>query len=120
MQVSLITCTFSSEKTIKNCCLSISTQSLKNLEHIIVDKDSIDNTLRIVKKFKIENQKIHQQKSDGIYGALNEGLKITNGEIIGLLHSDDEFINHDFLDKMVSIFSDEKIDIFFSKRNFDR
>ena len=114
MQVSLITCTLNSEKTIKNCCLSISTQSLKNLEHIIIDKNSKDNTLEIAKQFKIKNQKIIQQKSEGIYGALNEGLKITNGEIVGLLHSDDEFINQDFLDNMVSIFTNEKIDIFFS------
>ena len=114
MQVSLITCTLNSERTIKNCCLCISAQSLKTLEHIIIDNQSKDQTIQIANQYKINNQKIIQQKGNGIYGALNEGLKIAQGEIVGLLHSDDEFIDQEFLKEMVSIFINSNIDVFFS------
>ena len=53
MQVSLITCTLNSERTIKDCCLCISAQSLKTLEHIIIDNRSKDQTIQIAKQFKI-------------------------------------------------------------------
>ena len=82
MQVSLITCTNNSEKTIKDCCLSIFSQTYENLEHIILDKNSQDETISIVKKYGRKNLKIYQQKSFGIYGALNEGMKMSNGNII--------------------------------------
>ena len=94
MQVSLITCTYNSEKTIKDCCLSIYSQSCTNLEHIILDNNSHDQTLAIAKKYKIKSQRIFQQKSIGIYGALNEGLRKASGEVVGILHSDDEFIEN--------------------------
>ena len=63
MQVSLITCTNNSEKTIKNCCQSILLQSYNNIEHIVLDKNSQDNTISIIKKYGRENLKIYQQKS---------------------------------------------------------
>ena len=72
MQVSLITCTYNSQKTIKDCCLSILSQKYKNIEHIILDKQSSDETLDIAIKYKIKNQKIIQQKGVGIYSAINE------------------------------------------------
>ena len=62
MQISLITCTNNSEKTIKDCCLSILSQTYENIEHIILDNESNDETLDIAKKYKIKNQKIIQQK----------------------------------------------------------
>ena len=114
MQVSLITCTFNSEKTIKDCCLSIYSQSCTNLEHIILDNNSQDRTLTIAKKHKIKSQKILQQKSFGIYGALNEGLKEAKGEIIGILHSDDEFIEADIIENVRKIFLEKEVDVLFS------
>ena len=97
MQVSLITCTNNSEKTIKNCCQSILLQSYNNIEHIVLDKNSQDNTISIIKKYGRENLKIYQQKSFGIYGALNEGMRVSTGNIIGILHSDDEFIDNEVI-----------------------
>ena len=114
MQVSLITCTFNSEKTIKDCCLSILSQSYQNIEHIILDKNSQDQTLNNLEQFKTENQKIIQQKSSGIYGALNEGMNLAKGDIIGILHSDDEFMNKDVIKDISNIFLNNKIDLLFS------
>ena len=75
MQVSLITCTKNSGEVMEDCCTSIFSQTHKNIEHIIIDNNSIDNTLSIAKGSKNNVSKIFQQKSIGIYGALNEGLK---------------------------------------------
>ena len=114
MQVSLITCTYNSEKTIKDCCLSILSQSCEDLEHIILDKNSQDKTLNILEQHKIRSQKIIQQKSIGIYGALNEGLKAADGDIIGILHSDDELIDNNIIENIRKIFLNEKVDVLFS------
>lgn len=114
MQVSLITCTYNSEKTIKDCCLSILSQSYENIEHIVLDKQSQDLTLDIASNFKIKNQKQIQQKKDGIYPAINEGLKSANGDIIGLIHSDDELFEKDIIKKIVKIFDEQNVDVIFS------
>ena len=114
MQVSLITCTNNSEKTIKNCCLSIFYQSYKNIEHIISDKNSKDKTISIIKEYGAKNLVIHEQKGSGIYGALNEGMKLSNGNIIGILHSDDEFIDNDVIKIVTEKFLQNDLDVLFS------
>ena len=114
MQVSLITCTSNSEKTIKNCCLSIFKQSYDNIEHIISDKNSKDKTISIIKEYGAKNLIIHEQKSSGIYGALNEGMKVSNGNIIGILHSDDKFIDNNVVKIIVDKFIDKNLDVLFS------
>lgn len=114
MQVSLITCTNNSEETIKDCCLSISSQTYSNIEHIVLDNHSKDETVSIIKEYSKKNVKISHQKSSGIYGALNEGMKISNGNIIGILHSDDELIDKDVISIIAQKFLDENLDILFS------
>ena len=114
MQVSLITCTNNSEETISDSCLSIISQSHKDIEHIVIDNNSTDNTLSIVKESKINYQKIFQQKSNGIYGALNEGLKLSNGKIIGILHSDDQLYDDRVIEKIEKIFCNKNIDVLFA------
>lgn len=114
MQVSLITCANNSEKTIKDCCLSILSQTYENIEHIILDKNSQDETISIVKKYGRKNLKIYQQKSFGIYGALNEGMKMSNGNIIGILHSDDELIDKEIIKIIAEKFSNKNLDVLFS------
>ncbi len=114
MQVSLITCTFNSEKTIKNCCISILNQNYENIEHIVVDNNSIDSSIKIIESCKINNQKIIQQKSKGIYGALNEGINHSSGEIIGVLHSDDIYYNNEIISDVVKIFKEKDVDVLYS------
>ena len=114
MQVSLITCTNNSEKTIENCCLLLFSQTYKNIEHIFLDKNSKDKTISIIEKYEKKNLKIYQQKSFGIYGALNEGMEASSGDIIGVLHSDDEFIDNDIISIIVEKFKDNDLDILFS------
>ena len=67
MQVSLITCTNNSDRTIRNCCMSIFSQTYLNLEHIIIDNNSNDNTLDILNKSQINNQNHKLVKFDYSY-----------------------------------------------------
>ncbi len=114
MQVSLITCTNNSEKTIKSCCQSIYSQSYDNIEHIVIDKNSHDQTIAIVKQYQNKNTKIYYQKGLGIYNALNEGMRLCNGNIVGILHSDDEFVDKDTISNIASKFIEKNLDILFS------
>ena len=114
MQVSLITCTNNSEKTIKNCCLSVYSQTYNNIEHIVIDKNSQDQTISIIKQYKNNKTKIHYQKGFGIYNALNEGMRFCNGNIIGILHSDDEFVDNEIISNVASKFKEKNLDILFS------
>ena len=89
---SIITVCFNSEKTIEQTIKSVISQTYDNYEYIIVDGASTDNTLDIIKKYKEEYpDKILfiSEKDNGIYDAMNKGIKMASGDIIGIINSDD-------------------------------
>ena len=88
LKFSIITPTFNSEKTIKKCIQSIKNQNYENIEHIIIDGGSSDNTLKIINENKLENSIIISESDKGIYDAWNKGFKIASGDIIGSVMSD--------------------------------
>jgi len=94
LKVSIITATYNSEKSIRRNLESVKNQTHADIEHIIIDGNSSDNTLSIVNEFP-HVSKIISEKDKGIYDALNKGLDKAAGDVIGLLHSDDVF--HDRL-----------------------
>ena len=95
LKITIITATFNSEKHLRQTLISVSNQLYKNIEHIIIDGGSSDNTLSICKEFS-HVTKIISEKDNGIYDALNKGLKIATGDIIGFLHSDD-YLNNELV-----------------------
>ena len=95
LKISIITVSFNSEKTIKTTLNSVLSQDFKNIEHIIVDGKSTDNTIPIIRKYS-HIKKIVSEPDNGIYDAMNKGIKIATGDIIGFLNSDD-FIANDFV-----------------------
>ena len=92
--ITIITCTYNSEKTIADCVRSVKNQSYKNIEHLIIDGLSKDSTLEIIQDVN-DRCKIISEIDNGIYDALNKGILSASGEIIGFLHSDDVFKNND-------------------------
>jgi glycosyltransferase involved in cell wall biosynthesis len=86
---SIITVTFNSQNTIYKTIKSINSQAFKNFEYIIIDGGSSDKTLQIIKNSINHKIKILSKKDNGIYHAMNKGIKIANGEYIGFLNSDD-------------------------------
>ena len=103
MKVSIITIAYNSAKTIAKTLQSVLDQKVKNIEHIIIDGKSSDNTLEICKKFS-HISKIISEKDKGVYDAFNKGLKFATGEIIGFLNSDDTFYNEESLQDIINAF----------------
>ena len=93
MKISIITATYNSEKTLKETLDSVLSQTYKDYEHIIIDGLSKDNTMGIVKEYeKKYNGKLKyiSEKDSGLYDAMNKGIKMATGDIIGILNSDDK------------------------------
>ena len=110
LKVSIITPVFNGAKTISDSLESVSMQSYKNIEHIVVDGLSTDKTIDIVKKHENKNMKFISEPDNGVYDALNKGIKLASGDIIGILHSDDLYADKNVVSKISEYFSDICID----------
>lgn len=104
MKISIITATFNSEKFINNCLHSIEAQSYDNIEHIVIDGNSTDQTLSLLKLKRNQIKELISEPDRGVYDAMNKGIKLATGEIIGFLNSDDFYVNNKILSKVVSVF----------------
>lgn len=91
MKVSIITVVYNREKTIERAVQSVLHQSYKNIEYIIIDGASTDRTLQVIEPYKEQIAVIISEKDNGMYDALNKGIRLATGDIIGVLHADDEF-----------------------------
>ena len=105
-KVSLITISLNSQKTIQKTFESVNDQSIKNIEHILIDGGSIDNTIHIAKQFSHIN-KIISEPDKGIYDAMNKGIKNSSYDIIGFLNSDDQFFDHNSLSLITNHFHED-------------
>jgi glycosyltransferase involved in cell wall biosynthesis len=118
--VSLITVSYNSEETIKDTIESILNQTYENVEYIIIDGLSQDNTVSIAKNYKnrfIERgykYKIISEKDKGLYDAMNKGIKMAGGKIIGILNSDDFYINEFVIEKVVTKIVSERADCLYA------
>ena len=105
MKISIITVTYNCYPVINDCLKSIKRQKYKNIEHIIIDGASTDGTLSFLKSKSEQITSLISQPDEGIYDAMNKGIKIANGDIIGFLHSDDLYANKDVLSTVAKIFT---------------
>ena len=110
MKVSIITATYNNENTVEDTVLSVSSQTYKNIEHIIIDGSSSDNTIQIIRKHQVKIAKIISEPDRGIYDALNKGIKYASGDIICFLHADDIYADYTVIEKAVNLFSEKQID----------
>jgi len=108
MKVSIITISYNSASTIEDTIKSVISQNYSDLEYIIVDGGSTDNTLEIINKYKDKIFKLISEPDKGIYDAMNKGVGIATGEIIGIINSDDFYIDDNILREVVNQF--EKAD----------
>jgi glycosyltransferase involved in cell wall biosynthesis len=90
LKFSIITVTKNSEKYLEQNILSVQNQKFKNFEHIIIDGNSKDKTKSILRKYKTK-LKIISENDNGLYDAMNKGIKLAQGDIIGILNSDDYY-----------------------------
>lgn len=115
MKISLITITYNSEKTLRDTILSVMSQSFTNIEYIIVDGKSKDKTLDIVKEYATQDlQRISyiSARDNGIYDAMNKGIRMATGDVVGILNSDDLFMDENVLSDIAKAFDNETDAVF--------
>lgn len=113
MKISIITTTFNSEKTLKDTLESVLKQTYTDYEHIIIDGQSKDSTMKIIKEYEERyNGKLRyiSEKDTGIYDAMNKGIKMATGDVIGLLNSDDIYSNENVLQEIADKFEETNCD----------
>jgi glycosyltransferase involved in cell wall biosynthesis len=118
MKVSIITATFNSSAHIADCVKSINDQTYHDIEHIIVDGASKDNTLDIVNGIPNRVEKIISEPDKGIYDAMNKGIQAATGDVIGILNSDDFFTSDDVIQTVVESFNNYAIDALYGDVHF--
>lgn len=104
LKISIITATYNSSSTIADCITSVNEQTYPHIEHIIVDGLSKDNTLEIIKDIPNRVERIISERDKGIYDAMNKGIKVANGDIIGTLNSDDTLFDSVAIEKIARFF----------------
>src|SRR5579872_6976684 len=92
MKISVITATYNSSATVKDTLTCIRTQDHPDIEHLIIDGGSTDNTAEIVASYPHVAKWI-SEKDNGLYDAMNKGIRLATGEIIGILNSDDIYVD---------------------------
>jgi len=105
--VSIITISFNSVKTISGTIESVLNQTYKDIEYIVIDGGSIDGTNDILNSFGRKISRIISEPDDGIYDAMNKGIRMASGNVIGILNSDDHFCRNDVVEKIAAEFEDQ-------------
>ncbi|MDB4279342.1 glycosyltransferase [Paraglaciecola sp.] len=114
MKVSIITVCFNSDRTIEDTIKSIQSQTYPDIEYIVVDGLSKDRTNEVVSKYG-DIVSVHvSEKDSGLYDAMNKGIKLATGDIVGVLNSDDVLADDSVIEKIVAGFDDESIDATYS------
>ena len=111
MRVSIITTCYNREKTIAQAIESVLSQDYPDIEYIVVDGGSTDNSFKIVRSYGLQICKAVSERDGGMYEAINKGIKMATGDIVGLLHSDDFLIHNHIISEIVERFKQTSADI---------
>jgi glycosyltransferase len=106
MRVSIITICFNRVQTIEKSIQSVLFQDYTEIEYIIIDGDSTDGTQKVIEKYQHQIAHYISEPDNGMYGAINKGLALATGDIVGLMHSDDEFYDKHVVSKIVATFNE--------------
>ena len=112
MKISIITATFNSAATIADCLRSVASQT-QPVEHIIIDGASQDNTLEIIRGVS-PAARILSEPDRGIYDAMNKGIELAQGDIVGILNSDDFYAGPQVIEKITALFQQSGADALFA------
>ena len=114
MKISIITVVYNNEKTIKDAMQSVLGQSYRDIEYVIIDGGSRDNTVNFINEYKEKIGYFISEKDNGLYDAMNKGIKACTGDVIGILNSDDLYQDLDvIIDVMQQFNNDPKLDILY-------
>lgn len=109
-KVSVITVVYNGHDYIESAIQSVLSQTYKNIEYIIIDGGSTDGTLDIINKHKSKIAKFISEKDEGLYDAMNKGIKMVTGDIIGILNSDDFYADKSVIERVAEAMEREQAD----------
>lgn len=114
MKISIITVVYNNRRFITDCLQSVSNQTYPNIEHIVVDGGSTDGTLEAIGPYRHGLGALVSERDRGLYDALNKGIALATGDVVGVLHSDDVLYEPDTLAKVAAEFSRSKADLLYA------
>jgi len=109
MKISIITVVLNNKPYIEDCINSVLGQSYKNIDYIIVDGGSTDGTVDVIRKYERHLSHWLSEKDRGIYEAMNKGIKLATGEVVGILNSDDYYENGDVIAAVAEEFHKQEV-----------
>ncbi len=110
-KISIISICFNNEKDIRPTIKSVINQTYPNIEYIIVDGKSTDGTLKIIKEFNDRISKWISEPDQGLYDAINKGIKMATGDIVGLIHAGDKLYDNRVIEKIADHFEKNDVDV---------
>jgi glycosyltransferase involved in cell wall biosynthesis len=114
MKVSIITVSYNSARTIRETIESVLSQDYPNLEYLVVDGGSTDGTLSILREYADRITRWVSEKDDGMYDAMNKGIAMATGDVIGILNSDDTYMTKHVVSKMMQALTAAQADVVFA------
>lgn len=121
MKVTIVTVAYNSIATLEDTIKSVLAQTYADMEYIIIDGASTDGTQELVRSYEsIFNGRLKwiSEKDKGIYDAMNKGIKMATGDVVGILNSDDYFTNDDVIERMAQSFEDKNLDAVYGDIHF--
>lgn len=111
MKISIITICYNNEADIRATIESVISQTYDDYEYIIVDGASSDNTLKIIEEYKSNISKIISEPDKNLYDAMNKGIKMATGDVVGLIHAGDRLYDNKVVEKIATHFLNNDIDV---------
>ncbi len=118
LTISLITVVYNAQNTIDTCIQSVLRQKFNNIQFIIIDGGSTDDTLKIINNYREHIQILISEPDNGIYDAMNKGIQLATGDIIGTLNADDYLADENVLNDVAMAFASHQIDILYADLDF--
>ncbi len=118
MKVSIITVVYNGEAFLEDCIQSVIAQDYANIEYIIIDGGSSDRSLKIIEKYKDDISHFISEKDNGMYDALNKGIKLATGDVVGILNADDVLASPDVINAIANSFISQNPDALYGNLNY--
>jgi len=107
--VSIITATWNCQETVADCLASVAGQTWPHRQHVVVDGASTDGTLDVLQAHRQQLAVLHSEPDCGIYDALNKGLALATGDVVGFLHADDLYAHPQVLEQVAAAFANPAV-----------
>lgn len=118
LKISIITVTYNAERFLEDCLRSVADQTYPHLEYIVIDGLSKDNTLKIISYYKEEISHFVSEKDNGMYDALNKGIALATGDVIGILNADDFYASPEVITKIAAAFETTGADVLYGNLDY--